>query len=78
MSNEKDKVAKPLTREVLVRQLEETRKGINYAQQNITILTQQLHNQQGILSFTEHLLAQFDIPSEPKEDPKKKTDLEVK
>lgn len=73
MSDVKDVEKKSLTRETIIKQIEETKKGIQYAQTNITILTQQLHQQQGILNFSEHLLSQFEIPSEPK-----KTELEVK
>ena len=78
MSAEKDKELKKLSREILNKQIEESRKAIHYAQQSIISFTQQLQQQQGILNYAEHLLAQFDIPSEPKEDPKKKTELEVK
>lgn len=79
MSNEleKDKELKKLSREILNKQIEESRRAINYAQQSIVAFTQQLQQQQGVLNYAEHLLAQFDIPSEPKEDPKK-TPLEVK
>lgn len=75
---EKDKELKKLSREILEKQIEESHKAINYAQQNILALTQQLQQQQGILRYAEHLLSQFDIPAEPKPDPKKKPDLEVK
>lgn len=77
MSDVKDKEKKALTRETLQKQVEETKRGIQYTQNNITILTEQLHQQKGILNFTEHLLNQFDLPSDPKEE-SKKPDLEVK
>ena len=71
----KDKELKKLTKEILAKQIQESRNAINYAQQNILVFTQQLQQQQGVLNYTEHLLAGFDIPSEPKpEEPK----LEVK
>lgn len=70
--NPKDVVAKKLTRELLKKQLDESRRSVSYAQQAIEGLNQQLQQQQGIINFVEHMLKQFDIPSEPK-DP-----LEVK
>jgi gluconate kinase len=79
MSNEnkKDKELKRLSREILTKQVEESQRAINYAQQSIVAFQQQLQQQQGVLGYAQHLLAQFDIPAEPKEDPKK-TELEVK
>lgn len=73
MSEEK-KETKKLSREILQKQVEETQRGIDYAQRTIATLQQQLQQQQGILSFTQHLLTQFDIPSIPEE----KKPLEVK
>jgi hypothetical protein len=77
-AKENDVKKKELTREVILRQVEETKKGINYTQTNIALLTQQLHQQQGILNFSEHLLAQFELPAEAKPVDPKKTELEVK
>lgn len=78
MSNEKEKTKelKKLSREILVKQVEESKRGIVYAQQGILQFQQQLQQQQGVLNYAEHLLAQFDIPSIPEE--KKKPELEVK
>lgn len=78
MSNEKDKELKKLSREILNKQIEESQKVINSTQQTIVQFQQQIEQQRGVLAYAQHLLAQFDIPSEPKEEPKKKTDLEVK
>jgi hypothetical protein len=74
MSNEKDKELKTLTREILVKQIEESRRVIIQVQQNIVSLSQQLQQQQGVLNYAEHLLAQFSFPgTEPAKSP-----LEVK
>jgi len=59
--NKKEEVKK-LTRDILNKQVEESRKAINYAQQSIAAFTQQLQQQMGILNYAEHLLKQFDIP----------------
>jgi hypothetical protein len=78
MSAEKDVERKQLSRDILNRQIEESRRAINYAQQSILAFTQQLQQQQGILNYAEHLLAQFEIPEATKPEDPKKTPLEVK
>jgi len=75
---EKDKELKKLSREILTKQIEESSKVINQAQQNVMQIQQQIEQQRGVLAYAQHLLAQFDIPEAPKEDPKKTPELEVK
>jgi len=77
-TKEKDKELKKLSREILTKQIEESQKAINYAQQSILAFQQQTEQQRGVLAYAQHLLAQFDIPEAPKEDPKKPPELEVK
>lgn len=76
MSDEKKKEAKNLTKEILEQQVAESQKAIENTKQTILRLTDQLHQQVGVLNYAQHILATFDIPAEPKED--KKPPIEVK
>lgn len=67
-----------MNKDFLKKQIEESKRAIQYARQSIAAFTEQLQQQTGILNYSQHLLDKFDIPEAPKEDPKKKTDLEVK
>ena len=74
---EKDNEQKKLSKEILEKQIAESKRFIEYAQSQVATFQAQIQQQVGVLGFSEHLLKQFDIPSEPKEEPKK-PDLEVK
>lgn len=66
---------KTLTREILLKQVEESKAAIGYAQSNIQAYTEQLQQQRGVLKYAEHILAQFDVPEATKPE---KPSLEVK
>lgn len=76
MSEEKKKETKKLTKDILEQQVAESQKAIDTTKQTILRLTDQLHQQVGVLNYAQHILATFDVPSEPKEE--KKPPLEVK
>lgn len=83
MSDVKEPTAKDvellkLNKDFLKKQIEESKKAIQYARQSIAAFSEQVQQQTGILNYSQHLLDKFDIPEAPKEEPKKKTDLEVK
>lgn len=73
---EKDAIKKNLSKEILEKQILESQNFINYIDQQITELKKQAQQQIGAMDYCKHLLTQFEIPSEPKPDPK--VPLEVK
>jgi len=76
VEKKKEEELKLLSKEILEKQIAESKRAINYAQQSIAAFQKELEQQVGVLGYTQHLLKSFNIPSIPEE--KKKSELEVK
>lgn len=74
--NKKDVEKIKLTKELLQKQVSESKSAITQAQNQVANLSKQIEQQFGVLQYAEHLLARFDIPNAPEEP--KKSELEVK
>lgn len=72
------KESKKFSKDILLKQIEESQKVINSARQEIARFQRQIEQQSGVMNYAEFILAQFDIPEAPKEEPKKTPELEVK
>lgn len=69
---------KELTKKHFEDQIKQAQATVDEFRRQINSLTDQIQQQIGLANYADHILKTFKLPDAPKEEPKKKTDLEVK